>query len=279
MTGLRVIMIVLGLLIAAPFIALNIWGLQMTQWVNEVTAQNEAMVNGDSDEVVMPPMPTTPLSWIRDRAEVRDTFSTDAITARRFVSVAEIVTFDDLLAPGENVPDQELHKLYATARAPARLFTYCAEILATVGTACDVIHTDVRLNRAGKYELSGRLGFVPRADFGDPSNVANGEIVNARVSLPYEGNIAPANDAETRQAILQEAQAICDTLRAELGNCVLSRVALDVSELWITDLEALPAGTNPQRIEASAEFAVYADKTVLNRRGFQEMLDKMVNPS
>jgi hypothetical protein len=279
MTGSRVIMIVLGLLIAAPFIALNIWGLQMTQWVNAVTAQNEAAINGDTDEIAIPAMPTNPLSWIRDRVEVRDTFSTDTITARRFVTIVEIVTFEDLLTPGEDMPDEALHKLYATARAPARLFTYCAEILATIGNTCDVIYTDVRLNRAGKYELSGRLGFVPRAEFGDPSNVDNGEIVNGRVTLPYEGDIAPANDAVTRQSVLQEAQAICDKLRAELGNCVLSRVTLDVRELWITDLEALPAGTNPQRIEASVGFAVYADKTVLNDRGLREMLENMVNPS
>jgi hypothetical protein len=122
------------------------------------------------------------------------------------------------------------------------------------------------------------LGYVPRAVFGDPSGVENGEIVTAHVQLPYEGNIGPANDAATRQSVLQEAQAICDKLRADLGNCVLSSVELDVRELWITDLEALPAGTNPQRVNASAGFTVYADKTVMNRHGLREMLDKMVNP-
>ncbi|WP_108815470.1 hypothetical protein [Loktanella sp. Alg231-35] len=279
MTGLRVIMFVVGLLIATPFIALNVWGLQMTLWVDEVTAQNEAVLNGNAEDVIIPPMPETPPSWIRGRAEVRDTFSTEAINARRLINIEEIVAFEDLLTTDEDMPDEELHALYATARAPARLMAYCTDVLATVGTTCDIVYSSVRLNRTGKYELTGRLGFVPRAEFGDPSAVQNGEIVTARVPLPYEGNVGPANDATTRQAILLQAQALCDTLRAQLGNCVLANVTLDVRELWITDLEALPAGTNPQRLEATVGFAVYADETALNRRSFQDMLDQMVNPS
>ena len=82
--------------------------------------------------------------------------------------------------------------------------------------------------------------------------------------LPYEGDLRPPNDAETRARYLMAAQALCDRLRERYGTCVLRRVDFNMRELWITDLEALPPGTNPERIEAFVSLTVFADRSTLD---------------
>lgn len=279
MSGLRIIIIVVGLVILSPIIALNVWGINMSVWVSETVAQNEAVLNGDTDIPEVRDMPASPLDWLRDRVDLRDTFATGTITNERFVTVAEIVAIEDLLAPGEAMPIEEFVPLYAAARAPARLSPYCADVIESVGVACNLLHSDVRQTRSGKLELIGRLGYIPESSMGDPSSVPNGELIRASVKLPYEGTLRPANDAPTRRALMMQAQSVCDQLRDRFGNCVLGRVQMDVQELWITDLEALPAGTNPERLETRADFLVYADKTVMDSLALRDIVESMVNPS
>ena len=169
--------------------------------------------------------------------------------------------------------------LYAAVRAPARLAAYCADTLEAIASTCEVIHSDVRNTGDGNLELMGRLGFVPTSDLGDPATVENGKLFNTQVTLPYEGKFPPENEATNRIQMLTQAQEICDQLRVEFGNCVLTRVRFDVTELWITDLEILPADANPERVAATARFSVYADETVLDLQGFNDRVTELVNPS
>jgi hypothetical protein len=279
MIGLRIAVIVVGLVLMSPIIALNVWGINMSMWVGEMTAANEAAIKGEGDLSDVRAMPSNPLSWLLNRVDLRDTFTTDEITNDRYIIFQKVITAQELLADGEAMPDEEFIPLYAAARAPAQLMPYCADVLETVGNACDVIHTTSRENREGKLLLVGRLAFTPVAPLGDPSTIEDGKLRNTTVTLPYEGDLRPANDAASRKALLQQAQSICDELRTQLGNCVLTRVNFTIRELWITDLEALPAGTNPQRLETSAQFTVFLDETKIGARGFRDMVTAMVNPS
>lgn len=279
MTGLRIAIIVVGLVVISPIIALNVWGMNMSLWANEVTAQNDAELSGEMPLPEVRPMPTSPLTWFKGRIDLRDTFSTDTLTNERYIVFEEVIEPEELLTTAEAMPNEDFVDLYAAARAPGRFIRYCEDVLQSIGHKCDVIHTDTRRNRQGKLELLGRLAFIPVVDLGDPSTVENGQLISTQIMLPYDGDLAPANDAKTRVDLIRQAQAVCDDLRDQLGNCVLSRVAFDVSELWITDLERLPAGTNPERLETMARFTVFADETKMNRGTFRDMVAAIVNPS
>ena len=279
MIAVRIGIVIMGLIFAAPFIALNVWGMNMSMWANEMFGQTQAIIDGDDVIPQVREMPANPLLWLRARVDLRDTFAADRLTNERVVIIEEVVTPEELLNAGEAMPDEAFIELYAAARAPARLIPYCADILATIGSTCDVIYVETRETRDGKLELSGKLAYVPTVALGDPSTVENGKLISTRISLPYEGQIRPANDVERRQELINQAQGICDVIREQLGNCVMTQLHLDVVELWITDLEALPAGTNPQRLGATARFAVYADETKVDRTALHDLVAGIVNPS
>lgn len=268
-----IFLIILGL----PVAALNFGNLDVVGWLNDRQGQiaPETPVAVATQEVAE----EDPFQWLNDRPALRERFIPNELTEARYVAVEKILRAEELLQFGERAPDDAFLELYAAARAPAQLIPYCAEVIETIGLSCDVIHTQARENREGKWVMEGRLAFVPAADLGDPSGVENGQLLSARALLPYEGDMRPPNDAETRAEMLQQAQAVCDTLRKQLGNCVLTRVTIDVHELWITDLEALPASTNPQRVEARAEYTVYADPLQLDANGFQTLVETLVNPT
>lgn len=278
MTGLRIAVIVIGLVIAAPVIALNVWGINMSLWINEMTAQNESVLNGETNVSVLRNMTSSPMAWLRGRADLAEVFATDEITDARSVTVAQILRIDDLFVAGETAPSEVFVPLYAAARAPARLSTLCEDVIASIGTACELVHSEVRRTRLGNVELVGRLAFIPAAPLGDPATVNDGALLRASIPLPFTGELRPANDAQTRRALMLQAQGICDQLRDRFGNCVLGRLSLDVRELWITDLEVLPEGTNPQRIDATASFIVYADNTVMDSSSLRDVLTELVDP-
>ncbi|MEO1637842.1 MAG: hypothetical protein AAFU41_01180 [Pseudomonadota bacterium] len=211
-----------------------------------------------------------------DGTERDATFAMDTINARRTITVSEILTRNDLFSADEQRPAEVLVPLYAEARAPALLAPYCEEVVGTLAAACNVLRTDVTETDDGKLEFTGRLGFAPSVDLGDPSTVANGTLFSATVPLPFEGDLLPAYDRPTRVAMMEQAQAVCDTLRARYGNCVLTNLRFVVTELWFTDLERLPPGTNPQRVEGRAQFTVYADETLLTRDAFWGEVELLV---
>ena len=277
MIGGRTSFVIFLLILGLPVVVLNYGGLNVGGWISEQTAQYIP----ETPDPVVPEAEIAvadPFQWLNDRPALRDTFIPNEMTAARYVQVEKILTPEELLLAGEQAPDAAFLELYAAARAPAQLIPYCSEVVATIGTSCDLVYSQARENREGKWVMDGRLAYVPAVDLGDPSAVENGQLITARATLPYSGDLRPPNDTETRAAMLTQAQAVCDTLRDQLGNCVLTRVSFDVHELWITDLEALPAGTNPQRVEASAEYTVYADPMQLDANGLTTLVSEIVNP-
>ena len=278
MTRGRISFLIFLLILGLPVVALNFGGLNVAGWINQ---QAEQFVPTTVTTATAPEetAPQDPFQWLNDRPELRDVFIPNELTKARHVTVEKVLSPDELLTFGEQEPDQAFLELYAAARAPAQLIPYCAEVIATIGQSCDVIYSQAKENREGNWEMRGQLAFIPVAELGDPSTVENGQLLSTRVQLPYSGDLRPPNDADTRAEMLLQAQAVCDALRDTYGNCVLTRVIFDVHELWITDLEALPAGTNPQRVEAQAEFAVYADPMQLDTNAFADRVDALVNPT
>ncbi|MFO8126786.1 hypothetical protein [Yoonia sp.] len=273
----RISFLIFLLILALPVVALNFGGFNVGGWISERTDQFMPQTAVPAAEAEA--APEDPFQWLNDRPDLRDTFIPNEMTQARYVTVEKVLSAEELLNDGEQAPEDAFLGLYAAARAPAQLIAYCAEVIATIGTTCDLTHTQTRENREGKWVMNGRLSFIPSSDLGDPSLVENGQLLSARAVLPQEGDLRPPNNAETRAAMLSQAQTLCDRLRDEFGNCVLTRVSLDVHELWITDLEVLPAGTNPQRLEATAEFTVYVDPMQVDATGFADLVAEIVNPA
>lgn len=273
----RISFIVFLVILFGPVVALNFGGFNIASVLSEraaATSSASMMPNLMRDQA-------TPDSdtWLNARPELRDIFTLDERTPARSITIEEIVTTEDFFFDGEDIPQNSLIALYAAARAPARLSGYCAEVIATLGLSCDVIRAETHQNGKGDWVMTGQLAFVPAADLGDPAAVKNGQIFSTKVLLPYAGDLRPENAATSRAEILTQAQGFCDSLRQQLGNCVLTNVTFEVSELWITDLEVLPAGTNPMRVEATAEFTVYADEMTTDQNSFAERVTALVNPS
>ncbi|MEM8536783.1 MAG: hypothetical protein AAGF56_02865 [Pseudomonadota bacterium] len=214
----------------------------------------------------------------RPNPVLRDAFTVDRITADRTVSAQVILDRDDLTSAAEGRVDFDLIPLYAAARAPAILSPLCDDMVADFASACALRDAQVTTNRNGDLLFTGEFGFVPTASLGAITPVENGQLFRTRIDLPYEGTLAPSNDADGRKAVYAQAQNYCDRLREQIGNCVVSQIAFTVSELWITDLETLPPGTNPQRVETEVEFTVFADPATLSQERFAEIVADLVNP-
>jgi len=269
----RISIVLFLLILALPVIALNFGGPKVMDWLTERTARfaPETPVTTEVE-----PAPQDPFQWLNDRPALRDVFIPNELTKARLVTVKKIVNAEALLESGEDMPPDPLLELYAAARAPAQLAPYCAEIIATIGQSCDVVHTQSRQDRMGNWVLDGQLAYLPAAALGDPSTVENGQLFSTEVVLPYTGDLRPANEPPSREAMLIQAQAICDELHDRLGNCVLSGVTFELIELWITDLEVLPADTNPERVEATVEFTVYADQMTFSENSFADLVAGLV---
>lgn len=259
MSAFRILAIALGGVIAIPVLVLNIWGLRMTGYVIEQTTANDSyLATGVVPDT--PPMPRSPLQFLRDRSALRDTFTPETLTEQRLITVTAWVTPADMLSPAEALPQPALWPLYAEARAPHYMMRFCTEVIASFGTACEITRTTAEIARDGRTVLTATMAYLPAADLGDTGAVSNGDLLAAPVLLYDVADIEkPAFTADSRIAAMQKAQSLCDNLRDTFGNCVVTRLDLQPVALWPTDLERLPAGTDPVRLQATAVVKVFAD--------------------
>lgn len=270
----RVLTLVFGLLITVPTVILHANGYNIAFWVDE-----EADTLADPEAILEEAILEVAITPPAERPEVQEMFGPDTLSQARYIKITEVLPPEEILQTDEAVPDDALFALYAEARAPSRLIDYCAEVVATIATTCDVVHTETHETQTGKLELTGQLAFAPSFDMGDPFKLDDGTMVQANVTLPHEGNLLPANEAETRTAAMAYAAELCLKLQTDYGNCMVSMVAFEVNELWLTDLEVLPEGTNPQRLAVEAGFTVFADPAQLDEAKLAERLEELTNPA
>lgn len=239
---------VIGFLIVLVwYVPAMIWGAQITK----------AMEGGDSGALASLLDGPAPLAWWRNRSELNETFSTDELNLRRYVSYELRVPFTELLNPGEVAPEDVFLDLYAQARTPARLIAFCPEVLDRLATRCDVTHTTARIDRDGTARLEGLLVYSPAYDMGDPSTVKSGDVFSGAAMLgSYEEN------AEGRAEVFTKALTICDGLREAYGNCVISKLSFSAPG-W------------DGKANAHASFDVYADKSQNDRNSVQARVEQV----
>ena len=276
--------VVIALLVAAPFAAYQIWGFDLRVWAQEfIGSEDEPEVTvveevEEVEEEVVPAVPVGPRDWMADMPQMQALFTPDEITSERYIEVEELIEPEELLLSGETLPEENLIPIYAAARTPGRMIDYCTEVLDTIADNCDVIRSEVRDNRDGRLRLLGRLGYTTPIPLGEPAPLESGVFLSARVTLPFQGELRPENEPNARIAAILDAQNICETLRTRFGNCVLSRVDFTINELWITDLEVLPEGTEPQRLNTTAHYTVYADGVDWTDESFAALVTDLANP-
>jgi hypothetical protein len=258
MKALRLLVLIVLLMAVVPLVVLQVRAAQ----TGPASSTAEAPVGWSGN----------PLELLRQRSTVQDTFDTDGLNGLRTITVTQVIAAEDLLSSGEAMPDPSRLPLYAAARAPMLMIAHCTDVVAAVGKLCDVTRTRADLLDDGRISMEATLAYVPAAALGDPGRVSNGGLFTASVVLDDTTTQRPAFTTSNRRAAMQKAQALCDALRADLGNCVVSRLQLDTQELWITDLERLPQGTDPLRLQATVTVTVYANRAEMTEERLQDIL-------
>lgn len=268
---MRVIIFILMALPLAWFYVAMYWGFTITKDI-------AALERGES--MTLPVMP--PIKWLNSRSDLKETFSTDAITDGRSVSTEIRVPFAEMLKDEEAMPPVELKQLYATLRASAYLMPLCDEMLGNLASACEIGSFEASVRHPGDpgqlvsrttYPerglaiLKGSIRYLPAYQMGNPAIVPNAERTGARLRLLQGGQVP--NSAEARQEVFAEALALCGGLRARFGNCVIRRISLEPGP---------PSRDDPDKaatLRATASFNVLVDKTKYRRDSVQAALDEV----
>ncbi|GFE63673.1 hypothetical protein [Litoreibacter roseus] len=263
-----------GLLLASPLLLLNVWGIKTSMWAIDATRANEAALAGEAPKPVGK-MPVSPFQWIRDNARVRAEFDQTAVNWRRSVYVSDSVAVEDLLTPGEASPDPAFAPLYAEARAARHLIGHCEDVLAKLGTKCAVSEASANAARDGSYTISARLSYAPSYDLGTPEKMPGGGLVTAstRLGENVSDDELPLNSAEARRGFMDQALAICESIRTRHGTCIINSISITrvVKRQRRADVEAgLPPP--PVRLRATAQFTIYAKENRETQKAFREEL-------
>ena len=270
----RIATIIVGLIIASPLIALNYWGFQMSMWTGKVVAANDAAINGETESLEIPAIPTSPLDWLRGKVDKSKNFDTEGLNSGRRITVSERIEFADILNDGEQPPEDEFKPLYVEARAQQFLSSYCYPALASIATRCAVRTSETRQNRDGTYTVSGDLTYVPNYDLGKPQTTKGGGFV--RVHNAFDRSVKrldlPEYSDASKSAYLTEAKNVCARIKIQYGNCIATSINFSVVDVS-NDLDrANIVGQAAKRLRASALFEVYT----LDNREKRDELDAFV---
>ncbi len=158
-------------------------------------------------------------------------FNDDNFTEERVVRRTAFFTIDDVLAEGEEAPDQAFHQLWITARAPGIMMQHCDVILETFGRRCAFARQDVDRQKGGRYEVDTMLSFSPNY-VSDLNLDSSGYTVETEhVRLPKDASLTrniPIDQADDVIAELHKAAAVeCEALRSAKGSCTISNLNID----------------------------------------------------
>ncbi|PRY78222.1 hypothetical protein CLV80_104187 [Yoonia maritima] len=246
MRGFSILASVIGLAIAA------VWYIPAMYWGYQITNESQKMVAGEESNFANLLRGPAPLRWLRDRAELKNTYSEDELNGERTVSYSVSLPFSEIMKPGEEMPDEAYYDLYAIARAPQFLSEYCVEILGNFAKSCDVGRVRGEVNREGVATMQGELNYIPAYDYGDPSTVENGDLVRARVTILDRYESERPNSPETRAEVLAAAITLCEAVKQTFGNCMITDINLRPHTNYRDEAEML---------SATASITILADKT------------------
>lgn len=260
--------LIVTLIFLSPIIVLNVWGARMSIWTGQFQAENKAVMSGKKESFEIPAMPTSPLDWIYKKAKKSKAFNTEDLNSGRQISITKTIDFADVLRAGEEPPEDVFKSLYVEARAQQILSSYCHVAFETLARRCEVNNSETRELRDGRFEIRGKLNYVPNYDIGKPLTISGGEFIRTRVSFG-SGEHSENPNADFAKWMGQ-AQEVCQRMKVQYGNCVLSNFS--VSEAGYGERET-KKGTEKQRgkkISFAAIVEVYAVNTKLSRNELEK---------
>jgi len=272
----RISLILLGIIIFTPIIALKFLGFSIADmkglagFVDESLQASRAAARGEAYTPVALPdslkdkirealIPVI-LEGLGDTVEQKVSSAT-TLNDTRVVQYQVNIGIEDVLLQAEAPPGPELAELYMIARAPHYMVRFCDEVLVSLGTQCRVIRTAVSPTRDGRYHVLADLAYMPDYPFALPEaalDPLNGDVMafsplagalgvkddNAKLfrihvtppAMAANGS-ALENSAVVRLAYLDFAKSVCEVMRATYESCVVGRVDLSTRASPDTTLE------------------------------------------
>ncbi|MDV7141392.1 hypothetical protein R3X27_01715 [Tropicimonas sp. TH_r6] len=215
------------------------------------------------------------LSWL-GAPRPAERKASQKLTREHSVSVYEFVRIEDILAPGEVMPDPVFHKLYVTSRAPMRMIAYCDDVIETIGLLCDVGAPNVRDWGDGRYEITARLYYRPSFDMGERKLVRGGGWQTGTVDLGgnrRSDDTAPIYSTGNRRAALERVRDICGKLVAQYGTCVPASIKFNRAGYFGAESEE-----KETRMSVSVNVNVYAMQSEKSYREIQAAIRDAAGP-
>lgn len=182
----------------------------------------------------------------------------------RRVGFTQLVALEDLLKPGEAMPPEDQQLLYAMLRAPQVLERHCAETLSEIAAKCRVFTSRTQATDSGAYSVDVTLGYVPNYSLGALEKKSGWAFKSAFLPSPAA---EPYDTPEKRKAYLRSLMKLCDLLRAERGNCVISTAG------FYTDRPATFSGG--ATAFAAGWVSVYAPDNPYEEQQLKELAEKL----
>ena len=278
MTNRTYILAFFGLFVFLPVIAINVWNFSLSPWVNQVSHYNAILRNQETTAALASAKSPPPSAGVATRTKLRNVFSQDKLNSNRSVSLLLYVDINEMLKEGEEQPQDVYLALYAEARAPQYMNQFCIEILATVGTKCIVATTSATVVSGGTLRISGELNYVPSYHLGLPEKQNGAKLMQAEVGVSIlNKGLLPINNSKNRAAYLNRAKSICEGLKAQYGNCVITNISLKTNMLSADQIKDLSDGTNAERLDAHIGLSVFAPETEESYAAFQERVRELAS--
>lgn len=156
-------------------------------------------------------------------------------------------------------------KAFMWRPAPAHLMNLCREVLNTIAVKCDLSNPSGKIARDGVPLLRGYLRFIPADAPGELPQTDDVEYTNLRVSLSDGQNLP--HTARGRENALKVAGELCGALRAQVGNCVVTRVNFQTQPDSRSDSQL--------KLRASAVLTVYANPADVDKAALKDKLNQV----
>ncbi len=223
------------------------------------------MVKEQQVEVAVPVLMGAPFALPQGAPGPEGVFDAGGLNAQRAVKISVNTTLDALLQPGESRPKAAYTRLYAAARAAQYMNRYCQDILAVIGAQCVVSTARFEAIMGNELRLSAVFFYTPSYDMGT-LQAGSGVEVKQILTRPElaEGRVLSSQKAshEFVQNTLQAALARCQELKEKFGNCVISEVKLNASDLN-QDESKLRYRREVRRVPSlSIQFGVHTGDTI-----------------
>ena len=157
---------------------------------------------------------------IMNRNNVEKVVSLTDLNSERRVSFSDRITWEDMLAPGEAPPQEGLRRITAMLRAPKLMQAYCTNTLVEIASKCEIFRATVHDSGDDVFQVRADFAYIPNYAIGDVTRISSGEFITAHLPDQREGrtNATP----QERRAFLVELKQVCDELRKEYDNCLIT---------------------------------------------------------